>query len=135
MSMGMKVKYFFSKNTLCQKTFKRRGESDMYDIIAILAEAKIREAIEKGELNNLPGAGKPLKINNMLFVPKEDRLAYTVMKNSGLVPDEVALKKEIESMRKSIDECWAVEKKDLLKKRLEETSIRYNIVMEKRARR
>lgn len=107
----------------------------MFDIIAMLAEAKIREAIEKGELKNLPGAGKPLKIDNMLFVPKEDRLAYTVMRNSGLVPDEVALRKEIDCLRKSLDECWDGKKKDLLKKRLEETSIRYNIVMEKRARR
>jgi len=107
----------------------------MYDIIAKIAESKIREAIEKGELKNLPGAGKPVHIQDMLFVPLEDRLAYTVMRNSGLVPDEVALKKEIESMRKSIDECSDGKKKDLLKKRLEETSIRYNIIMEKRARR
>lgn len=107
----------------------------MHDIIAILAESKIREAIEKGELKNLPGAGKPIHIQDMLFVPLEDRLAYTVMKNSGLVPDEVALNKEIDYLQKSIDECPDVKKKGLLKRRLEETSIRYNIIMEKRARR
>ena len=113
----------------------KAGAFDMHDVTAILAEAKIREAIEKGELKNLPGAGKPLKIDNLLFVPLEDRLAYTVMKNSGMVPDEVALKKEIEALRKSIEECQDGKKKGLLKRRLEETSIRYHVIMEKRARR
>ncbi|SFG93205.1 protein of unknown function [Desulfotomaculum arcticum] len=58
----------------------------VFEIIGKIAESKIREAIEKGELKNLSGAGKPLNIDNMLFVPQEDRLAYSVMKNSGLVP-------------------------------------------------
>ncbi|MEW5954807.1 MAG: DUF1992 domain-containing protein [Bacillota bacterium] len=108
----------------------------MLDILGKLAELKIREAIEKGEFKNLPGAGKPVKIeDNMLFVPKEDRLAFRVMKNSGLVPDEVALKKEIETLQNTIDGCQDGKKKELLKKRLEETSIRFNIIMEKRARR
>lgn len=107
----------------------------MFDILAKIAESKIREAIERGETKNLPGAGKPLKIDNMLFVPKEDRLAYTVMKNSGLVPDEVALKKEIESLQKTIDQFPDVEYKDSLKKKLGETSIRYKIIMEKRSKR
>ncbi|MDD2422110.1 MAG: DUF1992 domain-containing protein [Heliobacteriaceae bacterium] len=107
----------------------------MRDIFAKIADAKIREAIEKGELKNLPGAGKPVIIEDMLFVPEEDRLAYIVLKNSGLTPDEVALKKEMDLLRKSIAECPDGEKKELLKKKLRETSIRYQIIMEKRARR
>ena len=107
----------------------------MHDIFAKVAEFKIREAIEKGELKDLPGAGKPIIIENMAFVPEEDRLAYIIMKNSGLVPNEVSLLKEIESLEKSIDQCQDVENKNLLKKRLGETSIRYSIIMEKRSRR
>ena len=107
----------------------------MHDIFAKVAEFKIREAIEKGELKDLPGAGKPIIIENMAFVPEEDRLAYIIMKNSGLLPNEVALLKEIESLEKSIDECQDMRNKDLLKKRLGETSIRYSIIMEKRSKR
>ena len=107
----------------------------MHDIFAKVAEFKIREAIEKGELKDLPGSGKPIIIENMAFVPEEDRLAYIIMKNSGLIPNEIALLKEIESLEKSIDQCQDVENKNLLKKRLGETSIRYSIIMEKRSKR
>ena len=107
----------------------------MHDIFAKVAEFKIREAIEKGELKDLPGVGKPIIIENMAFVPEEDRIAYIIMKNSGLIPNEIALLKEIESLEKSIDQCQDVENKNLLKKRLGETSIRYSIIMEKRSKR
>ena len=107
----------------------------MHDTFAKVAEFKIREAIEKGELKDLPGAGKPIIIENMAFVPEEERLAYIIMKNSGLVPNEVSLLKEIESLEKAIDECQDMENKYLLKKRLGEISIRYRIIMEKRSKR
>lgn len=107
----------------------------MHNTLAQLAEAKIREAIKKGELKNLPGAGKPVEVDNMILVPYEDRLAYTVMKNAGLVPDEVNLKKEIASLQKSIAGCQDPDKKEVLKRRLRDTSIQYHIIMEKRARR
>lgn len=39
-----------------------RGDSDMRDIFSSLTERRIIEAIARGDSNNLPGAGKPLKI-------------------------------------------------------------------------
>ena len=107
----------------------------MHEILGKIAESKIREAIKKGELKNLPGAGKPVNIDNMNFIPYEERLAYTVMKNAGLVPDEVVLKKEMETLQNSIAGCQDMESKDMIKKRLRDTSIQYHIIMEKRARR
>ncbi|OPX85517.1 MAG: hypothetical protein A4E53_03511 [Pelotomaculum sp. PtaB.Bin104] len=107
----------------------------MHNTLAKLAEAKIREAINNGELKNLPGAGKPVEIDNMLFVPYEDRLAYMVMKNAGLVPNEVALKKEIACLQKSLADCQDPSNKDVLKKRLRDYNIQYHIIMEKKARR
>lgn len=107
----------------------------MFDKLTQIAESKIREAIKKGELKNLPGAGKRIKIDNMLFVPAEDRLAYTILKNAGLAPNEVALKKEMETLQNSIDECVEVSTQNSLKKKLEQTTIRYRVIMEKRSRR
>ncbi len=107
----------------------------MFGKLTQIAESKIREAIQKGELKNLPGAGKRIKIDNMLFVPAEDRLAYTILKNAGLAPNEVLLKKEMETLQNSINDCTEMDVKDSLKKRLEQTTIRYRIIMEKRLRR
>ncbi len=63
-----------------------------------LAEERIREAIREGEFDNLPGKGKPLKLEDLSMVPEEVRLAYKVLKNAGFVPPEVQLQKEIRSL-------------------------------------
>ncbi|HZK53718.1 MAG TPA: DUF1992 domain-containing protein [Desulfosporosinus sp.] len=48
-----------------------------------LVEQKVGEAIARGEAKNLPGAGKPVKIENFYFLPPEFKFVYTVLKNSG----------------------------------------------------
>lgn len=60
-----------------------------------LAERRIKEAIEEGALDNLPGAGKPLALEDDSHIPEDLRLAYKILKNAGFVPPEVALRKEI----------------------------------------
>ena len=57
--------------------------------LEFLAERKIAEAIERGELDELPGAGKPLDLEDDPLVPEEVRMAYRVLKNAGYVPPEV----------------------------------------------
>lgn len=55
----------------------------MKDIFSIFTERKIQEAIARGDFKNLPGAGKPLKIEGLYFLPRKLRAAYIVLKNSG----------------------------------------------------
>ncbi len=73
------------------------------DIIEKIAEEKIKEAIKKGDLDNLPGAGKPLSFADETWVPEDQRLAYRVLKNAGCLPPEVELRKEIKGLRELID--------------------------------
>ena len=56
-----------------------------HDIIAFIAEQKIQEALRNGEFDRLPGAGKPLAIEDLSHLPPETRMAYTILKNSGFV--------------------------------------------------
>jgi DnaJ-like protein len=59
-----------------------------------LAESKIAEAISRGELDDLPGSGRPLELDGDPLVPQDLRVAYRILKNAGYVPPEVqALKK------------------------------------------
>ena len=51
----------------------------MFNALAQNAEMKMREAIKNGELDNLPGKGKPLEIDNMSFIPAELRMAYRII--------------------------------------------------------
>ena len=77
------------------------------DIFVKIAEERIREAMEDGEFKNLRGAGEPLVFEDETWIPEDLRLAYRVMKNAGLLPQEIETRKEIlnlKEMMKSIDD-------------------------------
>lgn len=67
----------------------------MFDALHRIAERKIEQAIRRGELSNLRGSGKPLKLENDAHVPAAQRMAYRILKNSGYVPEEVLLRRNI----------------------------------------
>lgn len=63
-----------------------------------IIEERIRQAQKKGELDNLPGSGKPLKFDDDCYIMEELRLAYKILKNADCIPPEIELKKEINQM-------------------------------------
>lgn len=68
-------------------------------IIEAIAEEKIRQAMERGEFDNLPGAGRPLLLDDDSLVPEDLRVAYKVLRNAGCLPPEIELRKEILTLR------------------------------------
>ena len=87
------------------------------DVLATVAERKIREAMARGEFDNLAGAGKPLPEEDLSGVPEELRMAYKVLKNAGCLPPEVELRNEIVSLR---DLVRSTEDDEERRKRLKE---------------
>jgi len=73
------------------------------DIFQKIAERKIKEAMERGEFNNLMNEGKPLSLEEDALVPEELRIAYKVLKNAGCLPPELEIKKEILSLSELIN--------------------------------
>ena len=63
-----------------------------------LAETRIREAMERGEFDDLPGAGKPLKLDEDPMIPEELRMAYRVLKNANCLPPELLQRREIRKL-------------------------------------
>lgn len=63
-----------------------------------LAEQRILEAIERGEFDNLPGAGEPLPAERAPLVPDAMWLSFKILKNAGCVPPEVEERKEIRNL-------------------------------------
>lgn len=102
------------------------------DVFSKLAEQKIQEAIKNGELNNLPGKGKPLDLTDSRHIPPDLRMAYKVLKNSGMIPAEMEIKKEIALLEQLIAQCSGEQEKDELKRKLQEKAISYSLLMEKR---
>jgi hypothetical protein len=62
---------------------------------ANIVEERIQQSMRNGDFQNLPGAGKPLKADDLSRIPEELRLAYRILKNADCLPPELDLKKEI----------------------------------------
>jgi hypothetical protein len=62
---------------------------------ANIVEERIQQSMRNGDFQNLPGAGRPLKADDLSRIPEELRLAYRILKNADCLPPELDLKKEI----------------------------------------
>jgi hypothetical protein len=77
------------------------------ELIALqtIAENKIREAQRDGDLDNLPGEGEPLALDDDSHVPAELRLAYRILKNANYVSPEVQQRREIADIKEMLRDC------------------------------
>ena len=67
-----------------------------------IAENRIREAMEQGQFDNLPGAGEPLSLDEYFSTPEDLRMAYSVLKNANCRPMEVELLHEIARLEQAV---------------------------------
>ena len=67
-----------------------------------LAERRIREAIDNGDANGLPGSGEPLVFAEEPFVSPEQRMVNHILKRAGLVPADVSMRRAIADLRAEI---------------------------------
>lgn len=69
------------------------------DIFKKIAEEKIREAMEQGVFDELPGKGKPLVFEDETWIPEDLRIAYRILKNAGCIPPELELRNEVINLK------------------------------------
>jgi hypothetical protein len=99
-------------------------------------DAIIQEAMRRGEFDNLPGKGKPIDLTDYFNTPEDFRLAYSIMKNAGVLPEEVEVLKEIEALNSQLEACKDEGKRKQLKKKIEDRKMRVSLLLEgNRARR
>ncbi len=74
------------------------------------AEKLIREAIEKGEFDNLPGKGQPLDLRENPFEDPDLRTVHRLLRNAGFAPAWIEERKEIDaeldSARVKLERAW-----------------------------
>jgi hypothetical protein len=70
----------------------------------MLAESRIAAAMAAGEFDELPGRGQPLHLEDDSTVPPEWRIAFLVLRNSGLAPGWID---EAAAIRREVDEARA----------------------------
>ena len=75
-----------------------------------LVERIIREAMENGEFDNLPGKGKPLDLNENAFLEPGLEWAYGLLKRNGFAPEWIerdkAIRQELEEVRRQLQTDW-----------------------------
>ena len=91
-----------------------------------IAEERLAEASRNGELDDLPGAGKPLDLDDDVLVPVELRTAYRLLKNAGFVPEEVRLRREIQDVEELLARVDSGEERDAAWRRLNHLVSRLN---------
>ena len=63
---------------------------------------RLEEAIARGEFDDLPQKGKPIRIESNPFQPELD-LAFSRLKNAGMAPAWIELDREIRRMQDALD--------------------------------
>lgn len=96
---------------------------------ASIADEKIREAIRKGEFDDLPGAGKPLPPEDDTMVPEELRVAFKILKNAGALPEEMQLRKDMVTLGDLLAACRDETERTKLRKELSMKKVRYQTLL------
>lgn len=96
----------------------------------IIAENRIREAIDNGEFDNLSLSGQALDLEELLFVPLHLRLSQKILKNAGLLPPVVELKNEITQLLARLEQESDQAARESIKRRLFEKTLRYDVLVE-----
>ena len=73
------------------------------DYLHKIVEERIQNAQREGLFDNLPGKGKPLRLDDDSGVPEDLRLTFKILKNSNCLPIEMELRKEIFSLRQLLN--------------------------------
>jgi hypothetical protein len=94
-------------------------------------EELIRDAIRRGEFDNLRGKGKPLDLDAHFQAPEELRVGYSMLRDAGFVPEEVQLLKDIGDLREQLKNCADEGRRKELSKELRDKGLNYSLLVER----
>ncbi len=83
-----------------------------------LAERHIQRAMERGEFDDLPGRGEPLRLDDDSMIPESLRAGYRLLRNSGHLPPELELSREIRAVEDLVRRATATEERRGAQRRL-----------------
>ena len=95
----------------------------------------IRNAMERGEFDNLSNKGKKLNLDEYFDTPEEVRLAYSILKDANFLPEEVGLLKEIFEIQERLKTTTETEIRHALIQEIETRQLKYNLLVEQLKRR
>jgi len=100
-----------------------------------IAENRIREALEQGVFENLPGAGQPLSLEEYFSTPEDLRMAYSILKSANCAPAEVELANEIARLERALAQSEDATARKALQRALTDRQTQLAVMLEQRSRR
>jgi len=97
-------------------------------------EEIIKQAMARGEFDDLAGAGKPIDLSAYFDTPEEMRLAYSVLKSADILPQEAELLKEIAALKEAAENEKDMTKRGCLLKQIESRRLEFNLRMDRQKR-
>src|SRR5215470_4453719 len=67
------------------------------DVWNLIAERKIREAMEEGAFDHLEGTGQPISLDENPYEDPAQRMAHRVLRNNGFAPEWILESKDIDT--------------------------------------
>ncbi|XXX79356.1 DUF1992 domain-containing protein [Sorangium sp. So ce134] len=95
-----------------------------------LIESRIQGAIARGELDRLPGQGKPLKEDDLSGLSRDERMEVLLARCAGSAPEEVQLLREIAELREAIARAPAGPARQQLAQTLRDRALRLCLLFE-----
>lgn len=91
----------------------------LMNALAWIAEQRIQEAVNRGDLDALPSRGKPLALEDDSGVPEDLRMACKILRNAGYAPPEAEDRKEAASLADLLRNCTDEQEKVRQMRRLD----------------
>ena len=100
-----------------------------------IADRKIREAMQEGRFDRLPNEGRPIDLDEYFKLPVELRLAYSVLKSAGCLPEEVERLNEIARLERELASAGDESRRAELRTTLERARLALSLALERAKRR
>ena len=97
-------------------------------------ERKIREAIERGEFDNLPGKGRPIDLEAYFNAPEDLRMAFSLLRSNDFVPAEVDMMKELSKLKERLEKSTDETERKTLAKAIQDKGLALTLQLESRRR-
>jgi len=98
-----------------------------------IADRRIREAMSEGKFDHLPRRGA-VDLDDYFKMPAELRMAYSILKSAGCVPEEVELLRDADRLETELAAATEDTRRAALRRELADARLKLDLALE-RARR
>jgi hypothetical protein len=98
-----------------------------------LAENRIREAMREGVFDRLPARGM-IDLEEYFKLPAELRMAYSILKSAGIVPEEVTLLRDVDRLEQAVASAPSDVARAALRRELADVRLKLDLALERSRR-